>query len=138
MIKTSVLVILIALRVIYQPSAAQEGISPFASQPTALSATQQIMPAKLIRFSGFSKNNKTVLEWVIDENETADLFEVEKSSDGKNYSLAAIVFGSDTPSTNSYSFYEKAGNSKLLYRVKIVNKNKTAVYTPVVEINPGA
>ena len=51
---------------------------------------------------------------------------------------ASAIRAVSPPSTNSYSFYEKAGNSKLLYRVKIVNKNKTAVYTPVVEINPGA
>lgn len=138
MIKTSVLVILIALRVIYQPSAAQQGYSPFASQPTSTQASKQVTPAQLIRISGFTQNNKTILEWVIAENETADLFEVEKSTDGKNYRLAAIVFGSDTPSTNSYSFFEKSGQDRLLYRVKIVNKNKTATYTPVVEINPGA
>ncbi len=92
----------------------------------------------MLDFKGTVKNNKVVLNWVVDENETADLFEVEKSTDGVNFSLAALVFGTDKPAIDTYEFYEKAGNQKMMYRIKIVNKNKKAVYSAVVAINPAA
>ena len=96
MIKTSALLILIALRLMYQPSAAQQDIPAFSGQQEAIAAAKH-SPVTLISVSGFSKNNKTVVEWVVGDNQTADLFEVEKSDDGKEFKLAAIVFGSDTP-----------------------------------------
>lgn len=136
MIKTSAFLILIALRLMYQPSAAQQDIPAFSGQQQAKAAAKH-SPVTLISVSGFSKNNKTVLEWVVGDNQTADLFEVEKSDDGKEFKLAAIVFGSDTPEKASYSFFEPTGKQKQLYRVKLVSKNKKAVYSPVVEITPG-
>jgi len=136
MIKTSALIILLALRLYYQPSAVQQDIPAFSSQQKAIAAASN-NPVTLISVSGFTKNNKTVLEWVVGDNQTADLFEVEKSNDGKEYKLAAIVFGSDLPEKASYSFFEKAGSKKQLYRVKLVSKNKNATYSPVVEITPG-
>ena len=135
MIKSAALVILIALRLAYQPDWKQQGPAPFTSQPPLPTAT---IPAKLTSFNGSIQNNKVFLEWTVDENETADQFEIEKSVDGRNYRLAALVFGSDAPSTGKYQFYEKAGNQKIQYRIKLINKNKEAAYSTVVEIGPNA
>ena len=136
MIKTSALIILLALRLMYQPSAEQQELPAFSGQQEAIAAAKN-SPVTLISVSGFSKNNKTVLEWVVGDNQTADLFEVEKSDDGKAFKLAAIVFGTDTPEKASYTFFEPTDKQKQLYRVKLVNKNKKAVYSPVVEITAG-
>ena len=94
------------------------------------------MPAKVVSVKARIVNNRIVLDWVVGENETADQFEVEKSTDGKNFSMAALVFGTDMPSTGNYQFYEKAGNHKVSYRIKLINKNKQAEYSAVVEVGP--
>jgi len=94
------------------------------------------MPAKLISFDGNIRNHKVILNWVVDENETADKFEVEKSTDGKSFFMAALVFGTDKSNKGNYQFYEKAGNHKVLYRIKVINKNRQTEYSSVVEINP--
>ena len=73
---------------------------------------------------------------MVSENETANLFEIEKSADGKIFSMIGLVFGSEKPDTDNYEFYEKAGNQKLMYRIKLVNKDRQTEYSPVVEINP--
>lgn len=139
MIKTAAFIVIIALRLMYQPSQAQQSnsIAPFTS-PSSLRHTTGIIniPAKLISFNGSIKNNKVILEWVVGENETADQFEVEKSTDGKNYSLAALVFGTDLPETGNYQFYEKVSGRKTMYRIKLISKNKKAEYSPVIEITP--
>lgn len=73
---------------------------------------------------------------MVNENETADRFEVEKSTDGKTFTMAGLVFGTDKSETDNYQFYEKAGNKKILYRIKMINKNQQAEYSAVIEINP--
>jgi hypothetical protein len=136
MTKFTTFVFIIALRIFYHPSHAQTDIAPFAS-PSALSAsTISITPAKLINITGSISNHKVILNWVVGENESADKFEVEKSTDGKTFTMAALVFGTDKPETDNYQFYEKAGNKKILYRIRMINKNQKAEYSAVIEINP--
>jgi hypothetical protein len=136
MTKFTAFIIIVALRIVYHPSDAQSGIAPFAS-PTQLPASRiSIAPAKLISITGSISDHKVILNWVVGENETADQFEVEKSTDGKNFTMAALVFGTDLPETGNYRFYEKAGNEKTLYRIKLINKNRQAEYSAVIEINP--
>jgi len=91
--------------------------------------------AKLISFNASVKGNKITLYWVVNENETANLFEVQKSLDGKNFELAALVFGSEKQKTDKYSFYEKKNSDKILYRIKLINKNKEIEYSTVLTIN---
>ena len=79
-----------------------------------------------------------MLQWVVSENENAAQFEVEKSFDGKIFTMAALVFGTDKTETDNYQFYEKAAKKKVVYRVKIINKNQTVEYSPVIEIDPNA
>jgi hypothetical protein len=138
MIKTASLVILIALRLAYQPAWQEQGIAPFSDQPVLISTTEVGKPAKLITFSGQIQDSKVLLEWTVEENETADQFLVERSKDGKNYDVAAYVFGTDQPAIGRYRFYEKAGNQKLHYRIRLINKNNQTEFSSALEIQPGA
>jgi hypothetical protein len=136
MSKYAAFVILFALRILYHPSAAQVTTAPFGS-PALLSAKNiSFVPARLISFDGSISNHKVILNWEVAENETADQFEVEKSIDGKTFFMAALVFGTDKSDKDKYQFYEKAGNQKVLYRIKIINKNRQTAYSSVIEINP--
>jgi hypothetical protein len=91
-------------------------------------------PSRLVSFNGNLANNKVILNWVIAENQAADKFEIEKSTDGKTFSLAALVFGTDEAATANYQFYEKAGTKKTYYRLKIVDKNNSVSYSNVLTI----
>ncbi len=136
MMKTTALLIILGLRVFYQPSLAQNSTAPFASLNITTASTNAKTNAKVLDLKGVIKNNKVILDWIVSENETADLFEIEKSTDGKTYTMAALVFGTDKPATDNYQFYEKAGNKKVSYRIKIINKDKQTAYSAVVEIIP--
>jgi|CXWL01.1.fsa_nt_gi hypothetical protein len=136
MIKFTAFVIIVGLRIMYQPSNAQAEIAPFSSPSPLPSSSIYFVPAKLISVNGSINNNKVILNWEVGENETADQFEVEKSTDGKNFYMAALVFGTDKPANDKYQFYEKKGNKKVLYRIKLINKNRLTEYSAVVEINP--
>lgn len=148
MTKLTAFVIIISLRIMYHPYPVQpDGMLPFASPvpkhefslASPLSTTTlSVLPARLLRIEGSIIDHKVILNWVVGENETADQFEVEKSTDGKNFIMAALVFGTDKRESDNYQFYEKAGNQKVSYRIKLINKNRKTEYSPVVEINPNA
>ena len=105
---------------------------PAFAQTPSFSAT----PASFITVSGAAHSGKFLLEWEVKDNETAYQFEVEKSTDGKNFTMAALVFGTDKAATDTYQFYEKAARQKTIYRIRIVNKNRTTEYSRLIEINP--
>ncbi len=136
MSKYIALFVILALRMIFHPSHAETPIAPFAKPSPRPVASVSFKPASVVSFQGTVMNNKVTLNWVVNENETADLFEIEKSIDGKTFTMAALVFGTDKPTTDNYQFYEKAGNQKVMYRIKLINKNKKAEYSTVVEISP--
>jgi hypothetical protein len=137
MIKFFSLAVILTLRLVYQPSAEKPAPAPF-SDPAASAVQFSVaaVPAKLVKFEAFTKNNKVILRWAVNENETADRFLVEKSTDGKNYAVAALVFGSEKPSEDNYEFYEKAGNQKVRYRIQLVNKDNKTQYSEVLEVKP--
>jgi hypothetical protein len=137
MTKFTAFVMIIALRIGYHPSNAQNDIAPFTSPSPHLSSIVSFVPAKIISINGKISNNKVILNWVVGANETADKFEVEKSTDGKTFTMAALVFATENGATDYYMFYEKAMKQKILYRIKMINKNHQAEYSSVIEINPG-
>ena len=138
MIKNIAFIVLITLRVFYQPSATPENIAPFTSPSPAPPPTISITPAKVTSINGNISNGKLLLQWTVSENENANQFEIEKSSDGKNFKMTALVFGTDKAESDNYLFYEKAEKKKFVYRVKIINKNQTISYSTGVEIKPEA
>jgi hypothetical protein len=95
-----------------------------------LTAPVSVLPVKLMSFQGNLNNNKVMLQWAVGENETADRFEVERSVDGKNFSLAALVFTSEKAGAESYMFYENLNNSgKIYYRLKMYDKSGAINYS---------
>ena len=134
MIRSAALLLIIALRIAYHPGSLPD-IAPFAS-PAPVNHSTTGQPAQLISFNGSISGEKVLLNWVVGDNETAYQFEVEKSTDGRHFTLAALVFGTDKSAKDSYRFYDKAGKQKISYRIKLINKNREATYSPVIEIDP--
>ena len=104
---------------------------------TSLSITYNIsksQPIKVINFQGNRTNNKVSMQWVITENEIAQQFGVERSVDGKNFSIVALVFGTDKAQTETYRFYEKSIFQKASYRIKCIDKNQNITYSEILVI----
>lgn len=137
MTKYITLAAIVALRIIYNPSAEQTVIAPFAS-PSTVTTSTTAPPAKLVRIDGSVSNNKVILNWAVEKNESADMFEVEKSSDGKNFSMAALVFGTDKEETGIYQFFERAAKQRMFYRIKMIDINGHGSYSEVIIINPAS
>ena len=133
MIKYPAFLLILTLRIFYQPS---HTTAEYASFTSPSSFIKNNLPARLLSIQGSINNDKVLLNWTVGENETADQFEIQKSTNGKDFKLAALVFGTDKPESAEYHFYERAAKEKVLYRVKLINKDKKTEYSPVVEIAP--
>lgn len=121
----------------HPPVAAQDGLVPFtAPSPFYFSAWQPAL--NIISFDATITGNKVLLSWTVGKNEEADQFEVERSIDGKNFKMAALVFGTDKADTDTYQFFERTKNSKNSYRLKIIYKNGTAGYSQVIKAAMGS
>jgi hypothetical protein len=78
------------------------------------------------------KNDRVLLNWTIDNNQSTNQIEIESSIDGKNFAMAALVFGTDKKDTDSYAYYEKVKKVKTWYRLKIINKDSSVYYSALV------
>ncbi len=95
-----------------------------------------ILPIHFIDFSGKTINNKSVLSWSVSENETGNHFEVEKSTDGIQFSTAGVVFTSEKSGVETYRFTDaKELQSTTYYRLKAFNKDNSVSYSKLVKIN---
>lgn len=100
--------------------------SPFTST-TTIPAVPSVMEIKAV-----IADQKVLLNWKAEENQLINLFEIEKSVDGKNFTLAALVFGTDKTAAEDYRFFEKNNGKKVTYRVKILSKDKQIYYSAPV------
>ena len=95
-----------------------------------------ILAVKLISFQGKLNNNKVLLRWLIAKNETADRFDVERSADGINFTMAALVLTSEKNGNENYMFYENLSNKrKVYYRLKMYNKSQSINYSKTLVIH---
>lgn len=136
MFKETVLVLLVVARIYTLPAMPVQHTTPDTG--CTPSTTTTIIPANPITLTGDYSQNRFTLHWQVEQNETADMFEVEKSTDGIHFSMAALVFGTDTPDTGRYEFFEKNKESRVTYRIRLISKNKEVRYSDAVEIARGA
>ena len=115
----------------------QNDYAPFTSL-SFQSHKEPKFPGRVISLDGTINNNKVFLNWKVEENEAVYMFEVEKSLDGKNFSTAAIVFGTDKSETEEYQFFEKASKPKSVYRIKLINKQRQVAYSKIITVSPAS
>ncbi len=106
--------------------------------PGAAEEITETLLIKLLTFEGRLDNNKIRLQWTIDENQAADRFEVEKSIDGRNFAIAALVFTSEKAGNENYAFFETMTDTdKIFYRLKMIDKAQKVEYSKMLVIPAG-
>ena len=91
-----------------------------------------------VRFTGFqateSSTDQTVLKWYVADNETGKQFEVERSTDGQNFTSVGVVLSTDKAGGEEYDFRTAASANKIFYRIKLVDKNDKISYTNTLAV----
>ena len=89
------------------------------------------LPVQLLHFSG-TVAAKANLTWSVSSNETGLLFEVQRSINGNFYQNIATVFTSEKIGNEQYQFIDAIPTQTTSYRLKVVNKDGTAFYSPMI------
>ena len=108
------------------------------SQPD--NSSQSLIKQSTIKLESFiaaEKNNKIYLQWTIIENKAIERFEVERSIDGRKFSTAALVLGSEETGKEIYKFFEAAPKGNVIYRLKMFGKDSNAEYSEMVFLKKG-
>ena len=84
-----------------------------------------LLPVELVSFIGQCKENEIELTWQTASEENNDYFLIEKSEDGKNFSIIAKVFGHGNSNSTIYYNYHDFNilNSNYYYRLRQVDFN---------------
>jgi len=93
-----------------------------------------VLPVNLISFQGnVNQNNKVFLQWKVENNNTVDQFEVQRSYDGKEFKTIGLVFASEKTDIEDYMFYETIGSfDKVMYRLKMIGKDNEISYSKIL------
>lgn len=136
MTKYLIFITLVAINIYSRSGSTNPNYLIARNHQSLLAVSDLFTDARFIKVSGETDNQRTIIKWTIDENKTADMFEVEKSVGGENYQLVALVFASEKSSKENYWFVDKADEKKVKYRVKLINKDKKEEYSQIIEVNP--
>jgi hypothetical protein len=93
------------------------------------------LPVSISSFSGNVSNNKAQLSWAVAQNEHGNYFQVEKSSDGKTFTAAAIVMNTARSGAESYRYADAGFEGVVYYRLKVVNNNAVVTYSKMIVLN---
>jgi hypothetical protein len=90
------------------------------------------LPVKLNNFQGSKNKNNVMLQWSVSMNEISGVFEVQRSFDGKDFSSAAFVFGSEKSGNEVYNYSETTEAQKVYYRLKMTDKSAVISYSKIL------
>jgi hypothetical protein len=117
--------------IFHQTVSAQKSSAPFtATPPFYFSAGYST--SKIISFNSIVNRKKVLLSWTVGENQETDRFEIERSTDGKKFVTASLVFGTDKAGIDYYQFYERIKKSRTYYRVKTIAKDGSVSYSRII------
>lgn len=102
--------------------------------------SQAPLPVKFIGFTVAIKGKDVLVQWSTSEEKNANIYEVERSLDGANWStIAYVTAAGNTTTITNYSFSDKNVTFKSAYfRIKQVDMDNRFSYTPVRSIKIGS
>lgn len=88
--------------------------------------------AVITDFNYTLKSDRIYFTWTVADNQSADKFELQSGTDGSSFTSIALVFGTDLSENNQYRFYIKKSQQQQVYRIRIIQKDGTEQFHPVV------
>ncbi len=95
----------------------------------------QLDLAFISNFSANSTNSSNRLTWVIENNRAVNSFEVERSTDGKDFRVIAVFIATEKFGTENYTYADTAtGADTIMYRLRILNKSQHDFYSRIIVV----
>jgi hypothetical protein len=95
------------------------------------------LPVNITSITAINKEAKNIIHWSVENESDIRQYEVEKSTDGNQFSEMAVV---NPENTKSGDYISEDGNVNAAinyYRIRIVSKDGKVSYSTVVKVNIG-
>lgn len=115
-------------------------VSDFAFTPAQVDSTSQahcpiVLPLRLLDFHANKQSGAVALSWTTANEINTDHFELERGSDGINFSRIASISTNNNTSVNNYSYTDHNPLPTIYYRLKMVDIDGKYSYSSVLKIN---
>lgn len=95
-----------------------------------------VLPLNLVSFNGKTNGIYNNLQWVTASEQSTDHFELERSTDGITFNIAASIPAQNNSSNNYYAYNDLKGTSNVYYyRLKMIDRGGAFKYSPVIRIS---
>jgi len=97
------------------------------------------LPVTLVRFDANRENQVTWLSWATTEETNSDYFEVQHSSNAKDWAvIGKVASGKESTTLRSYQFVHELPTAGVnYYRLRMVDNDLTYTYSRISEVNFG-
>lgn len=105
----------------------------FNNTTSAVTVIDKPLPVTLVSFSAMKESGTAFLKWSTTFETNSDHFEVQRSSNGKNWNQIGIVASNgESTSLKNYSFTDtKPLSGENLYRLKMIDKDQSFAYSRI-------
>ncbi|MEI9811010.1 MAG: T9SS type A sorting domain-containing protein [Bacteroidota bacterium] len=97
-----------------------------------------VLDTRFVSLTGKINNNKAILSWVTAIESGPLYYDIEKSSNGTDFSIISTLNGYNDPGAarNNYTFTDPADiNGKVYYRVIMRNPDNQVVYSRIIQLS---
>jgi len=101
---------------------------------TTQSLNAQLDLAFVSNFSGNSTTSCNHLSWTIASNQSISSFEIEKSTNGKDFKTIAVLIATEKFNTENYTYADTAiGADKIMYRLRVlIRRSQNDFYSRII------
>lgn len=97
-----------------------------------------VLPLTLVSFTGSIKQQDALLQWHTTSEENVSAFDVENSTDGKNWTKLKTISAANRPGEHHYSFtHSKMGSGDQFYRLLIRDLDGSFKLSHILLLNGG-
>lgn len=93
-----------------------------------------VLPVRFMGFQVMTGSAHTELSWYVADNEGGKQFEVQRSTDGKEFSTMAVVFPTIKAGNEKYIYNDAIPKGRTWYRIKLTDHNNQVSYTNTMAV----
>lgn len=127
--------------VTFQYKVTDNGYDPLTSNIATVKINYPVLiplPVSITSFFANANSSNARLFWTLAQNENGSRIVVEKSTDGKAFTPAAVVLTTAKTGSQDYQFTDENFSGTAYYRLKTVNNNAGIGYSKTIFLQEGS
>ena len=113
--------------------------SGFSAADTVNVIVSSVLPVTLVEFNAKPSKGQAQLKWVTTNEVNSSHYEIQRSTNGKEFEAVGRVESNNSLEKNLYSFTDNIPtNSVVYYRLSMVDKDGSFAYSKVISVSVNA